>query len=511
MAGTQPNRPIERVLLWALLAAAAAAALLLVALVAQRIGHPYELEWMEGAMVDHAGRVFRGLDVYTAPGVEHVAYLYTPMLYYLGALLMHVTGEGYLALRIVSLAGTVTCIAAVYALVAHETGQRRYGVVAAGLFCAGYGLVRTWYDVGRCDMLFQAGLLVATCLLRMGTTSATAVLAALAWTFAYLSKQVATFWIPMLAGAALLFDRRRGLIFCVCAGTAFVVTLVAYHFATDGWFSFFVFTMPRRTGSTPEHWLGYWTIDLVPTWPLLAASILGIVCLWRTEARRRALAFAAFGFGGLVTSYASRVHAGGFENVLLYGFTAMCYLGPSAIAFASTRRQRIAVQVLLLAQFVFLVIDVRALVAAFPPLLYDPRMCLPRQEQIVGTDALVEWIRAQDGPVWPVFHGHLATLAGKQPHAHALAMADMLHYSRQSPADDRAVVAMNSSIQRALAEHGLAAVVLELPLGRRFEELFAEQLVDYERRELDLRAGPMALWSVVGMPAISPYALVLRR
>src|SRR5437016_5947719 len=70
--------------------------------IAFRIGYPFELEWMEGAMVDHAARVRAGLPIYCAPTPEHVAFLYTPLLYQLGALVSLVTGQGFLALRLVS-------------------------------------------------------------------------------------------------------------------------------------------------------------------------------------------------------------------------------------------------------------------------------------------------------------------------------------------------------------------------------------------------------------------------
>src|ERR1041384_2907106 len=83
--------------------AAAVAALLAIGvvlvLVALRIGYPFELEWMEGAMVDHAASVRAGLPIYCPPSPEHVSFLYTPLLFQLGALVSFVTGMGFLAPR----------------------------------------------------------------------------------------------------------------------------------------------------------------------------------------------------------------------------------------------------------------------------------------------------------------------------------------------------------------------------------------------------------------------------
>jgi hypothetical protein len=43
-----------------------------------RVGYPFELEWMEGAMADHVCRVLDGKLIYTAPAYDHVAFLYHP-------------------------------------------------------------------------------------------------------------------------------------------------------------------------------------------------------------------------------------------------------------------------------------------------------------------------------------------------------------------------------------------------------------------------------------------------
>ena len=110
MTGADPTQRSwfrgERALAMALAIAGVGAFALWIALAAQRIGYPYELEWMEGAMVDEAVRVRDGLPVYGPPGVEHVPFLYTPLFYYLGALAMAVVGEGFTALRLVSTLAT---------------------------------------------------------------------------------------------------------------------------------------------------------------------------------------------------------------------------------------------------------------------------------------------------------------------------------------------------------------------------------------------------------------------
>ena len=72
--------PTARALWWLLLGLSAAAFGWFVFAVSQRILYPHELEWMEGALADHAARVYEGLPLYCEPSAEHVPFLYSPLL-----------------------------------------------------------------------------------------------------------------------------------------------------------------------------------------------------------------------------------------------------------------------------------------------------------------------------------------------------------------------------------------------------------------------------------------------
>ena len=58
---------LRRVMYWVLLAAALAHTTAYLFITSQRIVYPFELEWMEGALVDHTARILAGLDSYTEP------------------------------------------------------------------------------------------------------------------------------------------------------------------------------------------------------------------------------------------------------------------------------------------------------------------------------------------------------------------------------------------------------------------------------------------------------------
>lgn len=60
-----------------------------------RISYPYELEAMEGGMVDHVLQILDGGRLYGPPSIQFVPYAYPPLYYYLAAALSHVLPVGF--------------------------------------------------------------------------------------------------------------------------------------------------------------------------------------------------------------------------------------------------------------------------------------------------------------------------------------------------------------------------------------------------------------------------------
>ena len=52
---------------------------LLVTAVGGRFGYPYDLEWMEGGLLQHAQRISDNQGIYVPPSVDFIPYLYTPL------------------------------------------------------------------------------------------------------------------------------------------------------------------------------------------------------------------------------------------------------------------------------------------------------------------------------------------------------------------------------------------------------------------------------------------------
>lgn len=485
-------------------------------LFALRLGYPFELEWMEGAMADHAARVRAGLPIYCPPGPDHVSFLYTPLLYQLAAVTSLLVGEGIPAVRLVGVLATLGCLGLLLLWVRRETRSATAGLVAAGLFCAGYGYLRTWYDLARNDTLFLAGVLTTAYLLRFGGGRA-AVLAGVTAALAFLAKQSAVMWLPALGVGILLLDWRRGLWFGASAAVCLGGTVLAGHLLTDGWFTFFVFEMPRGHGIQPDRKLGFWTEDLVPILPLFLGAWWCLWARWRAGRPHEALFLAAVAGGGLATSYLSRLHAGGFDNVMMYVFSAGCLLLPMLLM--QDGRLRRGAAVLVLCQFGLLLFDARALWQGHrPALLFDPRAMLPSAAHRQASQELVDYLQTQPGDVMVVFHGHVARLAGKGASAHGQALTDLFQRlvadqeaGRFSAMSGRALESMANGYQAGNAARRWSAIVLDQPHGPIFQLHLGPWLSNYERTQDAPVSQPEALRPPVGMETDSPYVLAPAR
>jgi len=154
-----------------------------------RFMYPYDLEWMEGGLLQHAQRISDGQGIYVAPSIDFIPYLYTPLYPGMLSLLGSAVGITYQlgrALSILSLLGiTAVAIASIvrwrpkilkrFAIVDFSStaveesgpGPRWVGAaLAVGVFAACYPYVEGWYDIVRADTLFlfliTAGVLASS-------------------------------------------------------------------------------------------------------------------------------------------------------------------------------------------------------------------------------------------------------------------------------------------------------------------------------------------------------------
>lgn len=505
---------------WALLLLAAVATVAFLFAVSQRLLYPHELEWMEGALADHASRVADGLPLYCEPQAEHVPFLYAPLLFWLGGLGMKLGLDGVLALRLVAVLFSIGSAMLIDRWVRKETNQSVPGLVAAGLFFAGYGWLAWWYDLARNDSLFVFLCLATSYQLRHGGKHNWLWAGLLAAT-ALLAKQSTLMWLPAVGVGALLWNWRVAIRFGLVSVAAMGASIGLLHLFSDGWSTLYLFQMPQHHGWVGDRKLGFWTEDIVPMTPLVALGLFGFLAGVRA-ATGKWLYLAAFGSGGIACSWLSRMHVGGFDNVMMYGFASACVLGPIAAAH-SCKVMRIVGPVVLIVQFAWL---------GYEAWQRSPSVTLlPSAAHRKAHDELRAVVEAQDGPVWIPAHGHIAYRAGKGTGAHGQAIFDVMQMLPKLPtglfdlsalADPtklahlpergrEALAALIANPVKALAEKRFAAILVDKVGAEGFEVLFGAGLPGYVRQPGFAIGEPTGIKPLLGRAAHSPYMYQRRK
>jgi 4-amino-4-deoxy-L-arabinose transferase-like glycosyltransferase len=136
-----------------------------------RIGFPYQLSWLEGAMADHARWILQGNQLYGPPGVDFTPILYPPLYSYVSAFFMKIFGAHILIPRLVSLVSSLLVLVLIWRLVKYETGSNFYALVGAGFYASFYPFVRCYFDMVRVDALFVFLMFLGVYILRTGKKS----------------------------------------------------------------------------------------------------------------------------------------------------------------------------------------------------------------------------------------------------------------------------------------------------------------------------------------------------
>ncbi len=389
-----------------------------------RMNFPFDLEWVEGAMVDQVRRVLAGRPMYTGPSLDHVPFPYTPLYIYLGALFSKILGIGYLPLRLINVLSTAGCLLVLFLFVRRETGKRSYGLLAAGLFAATYRLNAYWFDLARVDMLFLALIAVSAYLVRFGKGARALFAAGILAVLAFFSKQTALG--PILALALYVFLFRRALAWwfvgTVLGGIG--IGLVILDAATGGWFLFYTFTVPGNHGVIWSRFRTFWINDLLhPISPMLIASLFYLLACRRI--RLPEVFWFAFLFCGSLFSAAflSRMKVGGACNVLIplhFGLALLSGLAFGCLSERENDKENDRFPAALRPFFLFLIL------LQFVLGLYDPARFLPPERAVRDGKAALKTLSKIPGNVWVMRYNNLSSRLGKGSGVHVSIVKDIV-------------------------------------------------------------------------------------
>jgi hypothetical protein len=414
-----------------------------------RIAYPFEIEWMEGAMLDNVHRVLAGTPIYARPSLDFVSFIYPPAYYYAVAAVALVVGPDFVALRLVSYLSAIAVFVLAYLFIERETRDKLAALVGAGLFAATFQIGGAWFDVGRVDSLFLAALVAGLFVLRFHPSLVGHVMAGVLFALAFLTKQSAA----VMAAPVLLYacyrNWRQGLVAVGIAVVVAAAAVVAIDRASGGWFTFYSFELPRTYQVFPSRLADFWRVDVVP--PIAIAWVIGLAFFTVRRPESPRLFYAAMAAGLLFGAMVSRGNPGGYSNVLIPAFllgSVLCGMGVATIRGAlleaapgARARGSAWLAAVCLLQFALLA--------------YNPLAQVPRRGDTEAGRQFVATLASTEGDVWVPYHGHLATMAGKRQFAHWMAVSDILESGIDSLS-----VPLRASVDSAIGSARFGAIVL---------------------------------------------------
>ena len=292
-----------------------------------RIRYPFDLEWIEGGMVNQVARLVHGQSMYVAPGINYVPFLYPPVYFYFSALASLLFGTGLFTLRLVSFLASLASFTTIFLIVHAETKNVWAAILSTGLFAAAFRVTGAWLDIARVDSLFLALWLLFIYFVRGRKSTGHAVLTGLLAALAYLTKQTALIaCVPILV--YLFWCNWKYALTClgVAALTIAVTTLVLNH-ASAGWYSYYVFgLLSQQTEWLPQEFITFWKDDLLVHLPLATLFAIFFLIGRPKQEQNTLYLWLSILTGALAGSFLTRVKIGGYERVIpLYAVLSILF------------------------------------------------------------------------------------------------------------------------------------------------------------------------------------------
>jgi hypothetical protein len=403
---------------------------------ALRIAYPFALEWMEGNEWYFGFRIATGLPVYGDPNtIGFIPHPYPPLFGWMSAAFIKIFGAELWPARLVSILFTAIATSCIGRAVCRSTRSRPAAWLGACMFLGLYGVLDTWYDLIRGDIVYTSLTLAAFTLWAERPASSRHVAGALGLlAVASLAKQTA---VIVLAFASLhgLVSLRRPLPIATGIGVCFVLH-AALHFATAGWSTFWIWEVPARHAVQWGRFVpgGVARTAWIVALPLAVVAVHGFANRAKASghARRRFDSLQHFELGSiwgtaLLASFVagaisySKVGSGINNLILLAAVTCIvtaCAFGKLLALTAASRAGALAAGLL---------------VGQAALSIYDPRAEIPTSADRAAGDALVETIRGIPGEVHVLDDASLAHRAGEQPSIGGMAIGDLAYAGHPAP------------------------------------------------------------------------------
>ncbi len=416
-----------------------------------RVNYPFELESMEGGSVDHCRRLLAGQNLYAAPTIEFVPFIYTPLYFYVSALVMKVVGVGFLAPRLVSFISSLGVIILINRIVWRETRKALPAFLAAALFAAAFRFSGAWYDVARVDSLYLLLSVGAVYAARRSGGFAGAAIAAVLLTLAVFTKQTALVMAPFLAACCLLSGRKQFVTFTAVLAVLTTTLVLLSNAKSGGWFYYYVVQLPSAHTIVKSQMMLFWSNFILQG---AACALMIITAFFLTAVLGKNRWYYPLACSGLVfSSFVAGIHSGAYDNIIIpamAGIAIMFGLAFSGMLEVVAPHPPVWRSLLLITA-----------IFQFAALSYVPRYQLPTAEDRSAGEEFLAEIGKVEGEVFIVDHGFYPALVGKPTFALSIAVYDVLRAPDAEHNGYRPASKLMDEITGAITSQRFQAVILD--------------------------------------------------
>lgn len=420
-----------------------------------RIYYPFELEWMEGAIVDQCRRVLDSRGIYVRPSVEFVPFIYTPLYYYVSALFMKLLGTGFAAARLVSFLSSLGSMLFLYLIVRRETRKFIPALLAASFFAAAYKFTGAWYDLAWVDSMYVCLLMASVYVVARYDDARGPLWSAVLLWIAYFTKQT-TFIMVGVIGAWYLFENRKYFLYFLSLFTVLTAAImILMYYLTNGWFIYYTLLLPRSHRLLHDVFFSFWSEYIFDSFPIFIL-ILAAYLIFRGNINsadpilKIRLYFASF-IGLLLSSYFQAVHSGAYHNSMIPAAAGIALI--MGIMYSQLRevigKDRPRWEILLMI----------AVILQFAVLIYLPSRLVPDEADRQTGREFLELLGSIKGEVYTIDNGFYPAMVGKKTYAHRMAIYDVIRASEIEFNGIRTSEALKNEIIRYFKERKFAAVI----------------------------------------------------
>ncbi|MGB9852044.1 MAG: ArnT family glycosyltransferase [Candidatus Kapaibacteriota bacterium] len=382
-----------------------------------RIQYPYQLEWMEGGEIEHIIRLLEGKSIYCEPNIDFIPYIYTPLFYYLGLGFAFLFSPSFFSIRLISLLSFLISLWYIYQIVRISTNDKFWGIVAIGIYSLSFSTTGFWFDLARVDILANLFLIASFYYMLKGKEK-DIVLSAILSFFAFYTKQTNLLVTLFLCIPLFLGNRKLALRFSFVYLLLVLISTIVETIVSNGWYLFWNFYFPST-----HHWIWsravtFWTIDILPFYSIALAIIIALILIDLEQSFKPKLSYFIFLFiGTMVSSYFSRLHYGGYLNVLIPFVFSISVFFPFALNELGKKEFLSRKVRFVLFVFVFF---------QFALLMYDPIYPIPKESDKKEIEQVLNFAKSFDGEVYLMGYNFAQSRLGLPSRPHYVLVNDLL-------------------------------------------------------------------------------------